>query len=169
MTEEEKSEEVTKEVEAFEEEVTAETAEVTEKAAETTDAKLAEPEGEGLLKESKQFFKQETYTNGQEITIDVLTPIKIPNSGKISVDKNKPKIFVGKAPVDVGDRIIPFTFMIDGVSNFKEALDVFDESCKNSLAEANQKRQEQMEELKNERSNQIVVPGASQTKSIIED
>jgi hypothetical protein len=106
--------------------------------------------------ENTQFFKHETVTDGAGIVIDMLTPISINNGGKTSIDKDKPRIFVGKTPVETPRGIIPFSFPIEA-ANLKAALKSFSSQADIAI----QKENEKIKEMQN----QIVVP--NEEKKII--
>jgi len=112
-----------------------------------------------------QFFKQETITNAQGIVIDVMVPVSISKTGKISVEKSKPKVFVGKTPVDMGGRVVPFPFAIDGANNMHEALHMFESCAGKAIKEANQRIKEEVDTMK-EKDNEIIVPGNTSRKII---
>jgi len=106
-----------------------------------------------------QFFRQETISNAQNIVIDVMVPVSIPKSGKMTVDKTKPKVFIGKTPVNMGNQVIPFPFAIEGANNIYEALHQFDKSAARAVEEANQRVAEEYETMKKKKESEIVVPG----------
>ena len=108
----------------------------------------------GPLSESIQLFKHESYTDGHLVYLDVMTPVKISGSGKVSMEKDKQKQFIGKSQVDFGGRVMPYTFMIEGVDNVKDAIDQFD----NAMEKALERTKEKMEEMRKESENKLVVP-----------
>jgi len=118
--------------------------EVVEEQVETTEAK---EEKEGPLSENVQLFKQESYTDGQLLYLDVMTPVKVSKSGKVAIDKDGPKSFIGKSQVDFGGRVMPYTFMIEEAKTVRDAIDQFD----NALAKALDRTRERVEEIQKEK------------------
>lgn len=121
-----------------------------------------EEKDEGPLSQNITLFKHDSYTDGEFVYLDVMTPVNIsPGSGKVSIDKSKPKRFIGKTQVDFGGRVAPYSFMIEGANNVKEAVDMFD----SSLNKAIEHTREEIEEMRKEQMSQkpnIVVPESAQ-------
>jgi len=98
-----------------------------------------------------QFFKQEVITDAQAILIEIMTPVKISKSGKMSVDKSMPKQFIGKSSASLDGRPIPFSFIIEDATNIYEATRSFEKYSLKTIQLIN----ENIQKMQNE----IVVPG----------
>lgn len=109
---------------------------------------------DGPLSEKTQLYKHESYTDGELIYLDVMTPMKFSGSGKISVDKDKPKQFIGKSQIEYGEQIMPYSFLIENANNVKEAIDQFD----NAMEEALSRTREKIKEMNEQKQKEIVVP-----------
>lgn len=105
-------------------------------------------------KKETQLFKHESYTDGNLIYIDVMTPVSISSSGKTSIEKEKTKQFIGKTQVNFNGKIMPHTFMIEKAKNIKDALNLFDSSLEESLEDIRKK----VEEMQKEEESKILVP-----------
>jgi hypothetical protein len=105
-------------------------------------------------KKSEQFFRHESYTSGTDVTIEILTPVKVSSSGKTSVIKDMDKIFIGKTFISVAETPTPYTFRIIEADNLRKAIDVFESSLEKALEET----RKEVEELQKKRENQIVTP-----------
>ena len=108
----------------------------------------------------KQFYKHETITDGDYMSVEVLTPVKIGASGKSSIDKDGKKIFVGKTFISVNDKPQPYTFNIIEASDLKQAVDCFEQSLQNALEETRKSVEEFQKQQMEAQKNKIVTPGS---------
>jgi hypothetical protein len=107
----------------------------------------------------KKFYKHETITDSLFTSVEILTPVKVSNTGKVSINKDEDKIFVGKTFISVGGQPQPFTFRIIEASNLKQALDVFDDSLAKAIEEAKKDAMEARKQQEKEAQTKIVTPG----------
>ena len=116
-----------------------------------------ETQEEGPLSENIELFKQESYTDGQLVYLDIMTPMTISKSGKLSVNKDGRKRFIGKSQVDFGGRVMPYTFIIENARTAKEAIDQFDDALSKAL-ERTREQVEEMQKEQEEKEKKIIVP-----------
>jgi len=102
-----------------------------------------------------QFYKKETITDGQAISIDIMTPVTISKSGKMAVDKGMPKQFIGKSAATMGEKPIPFSFIIEDATNEYEATRSFERYSLKTIEDIN----ENIKRMQEMRENEIIVPG----------
>jgi len=126
--------------------------------AETTE----QEEPSGPLSETIQLFKHESFTDGNLVYIDVMTPIKLSGTGKVSIDKERKKTFIGKTQVDFSGKVGPYTFMIEDSNNVKEAIDKFDDALEAAL----DRTREQVENMRKEQESKVIVPNDNKGKII---
>jgi hypothetical protein len=102
----------------------------------------------------EQFYKHESFTSGTDVTIEILTPVKVSGSGKTSVAKGMDKMFIGKTFISVAGTPTPYTFRIIEADNLRKAIDVFESSLEKALDETRR----EVEELQKQKENKIVTP-----------
>jgi len=112
--------------------------------------------------EDIQLYKHEGFTDGSSIHLDVMTPVNISANGKISVIKDEPKKIIGKSHIEVGEQLMPYSFVMEKAKNIKEAIDMFDEEFHAAV----EKTKERVEAMQKENENKLVVPGNQDGKII---
>lgn len=113
----------------------------------------------------RQMYKLECITDSQLVAIDMLTPISISQSGKVAIDKDKPKKFVGKTHITAMGQLTSYSFPMNGVKNAKEAIERFDSLLDQALEKTKQKIEEHHRQMEKAQKSQIIVPppGSIQT------
>ena len=119
------------------------------------------------VKPPEQMFKHESFTDGDNVTVEVLTPVKISSSGKASIDKDGKKIFVGKTYISVGSRPTPYTFRIIEADNLKAAVDCFEASLQHALEGTRKEVEEFQKKQEEEQKSKILTPSQSEGGIIV--
>jgi len=117
----------------------------------------------------RQLYKLECITDSQLVAIDMLVPISISQSGKISIDKDKPRKFIGKTHVMAMGQLTPYSFQMTGIKNAREAIDKFDTIMDKELDKTRQRiaiEQEKAKQQQREQQSQIIVPQGDTSKIV---
>jgi len=120
--------------------------------------KEAQEEVQEEIAPPEQMFKHESFTDGDNVTVEMLTPVKISSSGKVSMEKDAEKIFVGKTYISVGHKPTPYTFRIIEADNLKTAVNCFESSLQKALVETRKDVEEFQRKQAEEAQNKIVTP-----------
>jgi len=96
-------------------------------------------------------YREDTYTDRQVGTLQILTPVKTDGS----TDFSRQRLFVGQTQILTPAGALPVSFEIDAKS-LEEAIGKFGDSAKNALAGTMQR----LEEMRREAASSIIVPGS---------
>ena len=96
-------------------------------------------------------YREDTYTDRQVGTLQILTPVKSDGS----TDFSRQRVFVGQTQILTPAGALPVSFEIDARS-LEEAIGKFGDSAKDALAGTMQR----LEEMRREAASSIIVPGS---------
>ena len=113
---------------------------------------MAENPVDGEIRMSAgDLYREDTYTDRQVGTLQILTPVKTDGS----TDFSRQRVYVGQTQILTPAGALPVSFEIDARS-LEEAIGKFGESAKDALAGTMQR----LEEMRREAASSIIVPGS---------
>ena len=113
---------------------------------------MAENPVDGEIRMSAgDLYREDTYTDRQVGTLQILTPVKTDGS----TDFSRQRVYVGQTQILTPAGALPVSFEIDARS-LEEAIGKFGDSAKDALAGTMQR----LEEMRREAASSIIVPGS---------
>jgi hypothetical protein len=107
--------------------------------------------------DSKDLYREDTYSDRKVGTIRVMTPVKADGS----TDPARATVFVGQAQIMTPAGVLPLTFEIDA-KTLSEACDRFADGAKVAFEETMQ----ELQELRRQQASSIVIPDAGAAAAI---
>src|SRR5471030_126844 len=102
--------------------------------------------------DSKQVYREETFTDRKVGTIRKLTPV----SADGAADATRPVIFVGQAQVMTPMGAVPISFELDAAT-LDAAIDKFGATAEQAV----QQTMRELQEMRREQASSLVIPDAS--------
>ncbi|MYF71666.1 MAG: hypothetical protein F4181_17650 [Proteobacteria bacterium] len=96
-------------------------------------------------------YREETYTDRQVGSLQILTPVKKDGS----TDFSRQRMFVGQTQILTPAGALPLSFEIEA-KTLEEAIEKFGDSAQNALTGTMQR----LEEMRREAASSIIVPGS---------
>ena len=113
---------------------------------------MADIPGDGEIRMSAgNLYREETYTDRQVGSLQILTPVK--NDG--STDFSRQRLFVGQTQILTPAGALPLSFEIEAKS-LEDAIEKFGDCAQSALAGTMQR----LEEMRREAASSIIVPGS---------
>lgn len=113
---------------------------------------MADNPGDGEIRLSAgNLYREETYTDRQVGSLQILTPVKEDGS----TDFSRQRLFVGQTQILTPAGALPLSFEIEAKS-LEEAIGKFGDSAQHALAGTMQR----LEEMRREAASSIIVPGS---------
>ena len=113
---------------------------------------MADIPGDGEIRMSAgNLYREETYTDRQVGSLQVLTPVKKDGS----TDFSRQRMFVGQTQILTPAGALPLNFEIEAKS-LEEAIEKFGDSAQSALTGTMQR----LEEMRREAASSIIVPGS---------
>ncbi len=113
---------------------------------------MADNPGDGDIRMSAgNLYREESYTDRQVGSLQILTPVKKDGS----TDFSRQKLFVGQTQILTPAGALPLSFEIEAKS-LEEAIGKFGDSAQTALAGT----MERIEEMRREAASSIIVPGS---------
>lgn len=113
---------------------------------------MADNPGDGEIRMSAgNLYREESYTDRQVGSLQILTPVKKDGS----TDFSRQKLFVGQTQILTPAGALPLSFEIEAKS-LEEAIEKFGDSAQTALAGT----MERIEEMRREAASSIIVPGS---------
>ena len=113
---------------------------------------MADIPGEGEIRLSEgNLYREETYTDRQVGSLQILTPVKKDGS----TDFSRQRLYVGQTQILTPAGALPLSFEIEAKS-LEEAIEKFGDSAQSALTGTMQR----LEEMRREAASLIIVPGS---------
>ena len=113
---------------------------------------MADIQADGEIRMSAgNLYREETYTDRQVGSLQILTPVKKDGS----TDFSRQRMFVGQTQILTPAGALPLNFEIEARS-LEEAIEKFGDSAESALAGTMQR----LEEMRREAASSIIVPGS---------
>jgi len=113
---------------------------------------MADIPGEGEIRLSAgNLYREETYTDRQVGSLQILTPVKKDGS----TDFSRQRLYVGQTQILTPAGALPLSFEIEAKS-LEEAIEKFGDSAQSALTGTMQR----LEEMRREAASSIIVPGS---------
>lgn len=113
---------------------------------------MADNPGDGDIRMTAgNLYREESYTDRQVGSLQILTPVKKDGS----TDFSRQKLFVGQTQILTPAGTLPLSFEIEAKS-LEEAIGKFGDSAQTALAGT----MERIEEMRREAASSIIVPGS---------
>ena len=113
---------------------------------------MADIPGDGEIRLSAgNLYREETYTDRQVGSLQILTPVKKDGS----TDFSRQRMFVGQTQILTPAGALPLSFEIEAKS-LEEAIEKFGDSAQTALTGTMQR----LEEMRREAASSLIVPGS---------